>query len=103
MGQIQLASGLHGVQLQEARALFFERGELPAGGFVGFVAAHPQEEITHELLTRAMAYGTAVASFNVEEFGTDRVARLTPGEIAERVAALQAMTTFSDVPISLRG
>jgi len=31
MGQIQLASGLHGAQLQEARALFFERGELPAG------------------------------------------------------------------------
>jgi len=31
MGQIQLASGLHGTQLLEARALYFERGELPAG------------------------------------------------------------------------
>jgi len=31
MGQIQLASGLHGTQLMEARALYFERGELPAG------------------------------------------------------------------------
>lgn len=78
-------------------------GDSFAGGFVGFVAAHPQEEITHELLTRAMAYGTAVASFNVEEFGTDRVARLTPARSPERVAALQAMTTFSDAPISLRG
>ena len=31
-----------------------------------------------------MAYGTAIASFNVEEFGTDRVARLTADEIAAR-------------------
>jgi len=78
-------------------------GDSFAGGFVGYVAAHPGEEITHELLTRAMAYGTAVASFNVEEFGTDRVARLTGPEIAERVASLQAMTTFTDVPAALRG
>ena len=28
-----------------------------------------------------MAYGTALASFNVEEFGTERVARLSAGEI----------------------
>ena len=41
-----------------------------------------------ELLRRAMVYGTALASFNVEEFGTDRVRRLTREEIAERVRAL---------------
>ena len=37
-----------------------------------------------------MAYGTALASFNVEEFGVERVARLTSDEIAERVAELAA-------------
>ena len=42
-----------------------------------------------------MAYGTALASFNVEEFGTERVERLTADEIAERVADLQRMTSFS--------
>ncbi len=78
-------------------------GDSFAGGFVGYVAANPNEKIGMELLTRAMAYGTAVASFNVEEFGTERVARLTSSEIAARVADLQAMTTFTDVPVALRG
>ena len=41
-----------------------------------------------------MAYGTALASFNVEEFGTERVARLTADEISARVADLQRMTRF---------
>ena len=77
-------------------------GDSFAGGFVGYIAAHADEEIDHELLCRAMAYGTALASFNVQEFGTERVRRLTPEEISERVAELQRLTTFSDVPISLR-
>ena len=50
-----------------------------------------------------MAYGTALASFNVEEFGTERVARLTADEIAERVAELQRMTRFEIEALSLRG
>jgi len=78
-------------------------GDSFAGGLVGYVAAHPGEEITHALLSRAMAYGTAVASFNVQEFGTERVARLTSGEIAGRVADLQRMTRFEDTPVALRG
>ena len=78
-------------------------GDTFAGGFVGYVAAHPDEPLSGELLRRAMAHGTALASFNVEEFGTERVARLTGGEIAERVAALARMTNFVDVPARLRG
>jgi sugar/nucleoside kinase (ribokinase family) len=77
-------------------------GDTFAGGLVGYVAAHPDEPVSHELLTRAMAYGTALASFNVEEFGTERVARLTAGEVADRVADLQRMTAFSAAPVSLR-
>ena len=41
---------------------------------------------TASVLRQAMAYGTALASFNVEEFGTERVARLTGAEITARVA-----------------
>ena len=78
-------------------------GDSFAGGFVGYIAAHADEDIDHGLLSRAMAYGTALASFNVQEFGTERVRRLTPEEISERVAELQRVTTFSDVPVSLRG
>jgi sugar/nucleoside kinase (ribokinase family) len=78
-------------------------GDSFAGGFVGYVAAQPDEPIDHDLLARAMAYGTALASFNVEEFGTERVARLTADEVAERVADLQAMTRFDLAPLTLRG
>ena len=78
-------------------------GDTFAGGLVGYVAANRDEEITHELLCRAMAYGTAIASFNVEEFGTERVARLTAPEIGQRVERLQRMTSFELEPVALRG
>jgi sugar/nucleoside kinase (ribokinase family) len=78
-------------------------GDSFAGGFVGYVAAHPDDALDHDLLRRAMAYGTALASFNVEEFGVERVARLTAEELAERVAELQRITQFVERPIALRG
>jgi sugar/nucleoside kinase (ribokinase family) len=77
-------------------------GDTFAGGFVGYVAAQGGDS-SHEELCRAMAYGTALASFNVEEFGTERVARLTAEEIAERVSDLHRMTAFSEAPVALRG
>jgi sugar/nucleoside kinase (ribokinase family) len=77
-------------------------GDTFAGGFVGYVAAHPEEEIGHELLSRAMAYGTALASYNVEEFGTERVERLTADEVQHRVAELARMTAFTVDPVALR-
>ena len=57
-------------------------GDSFAGGFMGYVAAHADEEIDDELLRRAMAYGTALASFNVEAFGTERMQTLTGDEVA---------------------
>lgn len=77
-------------------------GDCFAGGFMGYLAAHPDENLGHELLSRAMAYGTALASFNVEEFGTERVARLTSEEIVQRVADLGRMTRFVAAPVALR-
>ncbi|HET9074765.1 MAG TPA: PfkB family carbohydrate kinase [Solirubrobacteraceae bacterium] len=77
-------------------------GDTFAGGLVGYVAAHPDETVDLGLLRRAMAYGTALASFNVEEFGTDRVARLTAAEIAARVSELADITRFEDRPLALR-
>ena len=78
-------------------------GDTFAGGFVGYVAAHADEEITDELLRRAMAYGTALASFNVEAFGTERMQTLTADEVNERVAELQRVTVFDASPVPLRG
>ncbi|MDQ6775554.1 MAG: PfkB family carbohydrate kinase [Actinomycetota bacterium] len=77
-------------------------GDSFAGGFVGYMAAHSDQGLDHEVLSRAMAYGTALASFNVEEFGVERVERLTSEELAERVAELQRITRFVEHPIALR-
>jgi sugar/nucleoside kinase (ribokinase family) len=78
-------------------------GDTFAGGFVGYIAAHPHEQLSDELLRRAMAHGTALASFNVEEFGTERVERLTGEEIHARVEELREITQFSAAPLQLRG
>ena len=73
-------------------------GDTFAGGLVGYIAAHPQEELSDELLRRAMAHATVLASFNVEEFGTERIERLTQEEIAARLRELRAITQFSSAP-----
>jgi sugar/nucleoside kinase (ribokinase family) len=70
-------------------------GDTFAGGFVGYIAAHPEEGLSDELLRTAMAYATVLASFNVEEFGTERVERLTRAEIDARMDELHAITQFS--------
>jgi hypothetical protein len=49
-----------------------------------------------------MAYGTVLASFNVEAFGTERMPALTGDEIAERFAELQRVTEFDAAPLPLR-
>jgi sugar/nucleoside kinase (ribokinase family) len=78
-------------------------GDTFAGGLVGYIAAHPNEELSDGLLRRAMAHATVLASFNVEEFGTERVQRLTGREIVARIGELHAMTQFSGAPLSLLG
>jgi sugar/nucleoside kinase (ribokinase family) len=77
-------------------------GDTFAGGFMGYVAAHIDEELTDEVLRRAMAYGTALASFNVEAFGTERMQSLSGEEIHERVAELERVTRFDAAPVPLR-
>jgi sugar/nucleoside kinase (ribokinase family) len=77
-------------------------GDTFAGGLVGYLAHHPDSEIEHTLLTRAMAYGTALASFNVEEFGTERLQRLSGHEVAARVDELERFTRFESAPLALR-
>ena len=71
-------------------------GDTFAGGFMGYLAS--QKEITDATMRRAMIYGSVMASFNVEEFGTERVDRLTHEEINERFAAFKKMTHFDDIP-----
>jgi sugar/nucleoside kinase (ribokinase family) len=72
-------------------------GDSFAGGFLGYLDSHG-EAVDEGALRRAMGYGTVLASFNVEEFGTERVARLTREEIDERFGDLIAMTRFEPLP-----
>ncbi len=76
-------------------------GDTFAGGFVGYIAAHIDEELSDELLRQAMAHGTALASFNVEEFGTGRIENLAGAEIVARVRQLREFTQFSAAPVPL--
>jgi sugar/nucleoside kinase (ribokinase family) len=68
-------------------------GDSFAGGFFGYLDG-VDGELHDAELRRAMGYGTVLASFNVEEFGTERVARLSREEIDERYEALRGMTQF---------
>jgi sugar/nucleoside kinase (ribokinase family) len=74
-------------------------GDSFAGGFLGYLdgeAGRSGEELVLDdaTLRRAMAHGTVLASFNVEDFGTDRVVRLERDEIDARLADLRSMTEF---------
>ncbi len=77
-------------------------GDTFAGGFMGYLATHPAGKLKDEALRQAVICGTALASFNVEEFGTARVERLRGEEIATRVAELHKLTQFNMVSLPLR-
>jgi len=72
-------------------------GDSFAGGFLGYLAS--QDDWSDEAsLRRAMTYGSVIASFNVEEFGTERVSRLTREEIEERFEHFRRMTALEVAP-----
>ena len=68
-------------------------GDSFAGGFLGYLSS--QDDWTDQAtLRRAMTYGSVLASFNVQEFGTERVSRLTKDEIDARFEEFRSMTTL---------
>jgi sugar/nucleoside kinase (ribokinase family) len=71
-------------------------GDTFAGGFMGYLAS--RKEIDEDAMRRAMIYGSVMASFNVEEFGTERVDALDYPEINSRFKAFKQMTHFEAIP-----
>lgn len=71
-------------------------GDTFAGGFMGYLSS--QEKLDEAAMRRAMIFGSVMASFNVEEFGTERVRRLTHQEINERFHTFKQMTHFEEIP-----
>jgi sugar/nucleoside kinase (ribokinase family) len=72
-------------------------GDSFAGGFLGYLDGQRAAGLSpfdFDALRQAMAYGSVLASFNVEDFGTERVASLTMDEVAERLKHFRHITRF---------
>ncbi|MCC7493359.1 MAG: hypothetical protein IT204_13475 [Fimbriimonadaceae bacterium] len=67
-------------------------GDCFAGGLLGYLAA--ADRTAEATLRTAMAYGTTIASFNVEAFSLDRLRTLDRAQIDQRCRALRALTAF---------
>ncbi len=72
-------------------------GDTFAGGFCGYLAK--TGDVSFENMKNAIIYGSNLASFCVEKFGTSRMEELTQDEVKERLKAFQQLTQF-DIEIS---
>jgi len=67
-------------------------GDTFAGGMMGYLARRGR--VTSATLRRGIAYGTVLASFNVEDFGVRRVASLTLPRVEARLREFRKMLKF---------
>ncbi len=70
-------------------------GDTFAGGFIGYLAQ--TKDISFENMKRALIHGSALASFSVEKFGTERLVNLTDKEIEERLQQFVDLVQFDIV------
>ena len=67
-------------------------GDTFAGGFIGYLAAAPT--MSDDVVARAIIAGSSMASFAVEDFGLNRLLRLTDTEVKQRFAQFKQLTHF---------
>ena len=67
-------------------------GDTFAGGFAGYIAK--TEDISFENMKNAIIYGSNLASFCVEKFGTERMENLTRDEVYKRLQQFKNLTQF---------
>jgi sugar/nucleoside kinase (ribokinase family) len=72
-------------------------GDTFAGGFCGYLAK--TEDLSFNNMKNAIIYGSNLASFCVEKFGTQRMEELTGDEVKSRLNAFKELTQF-DIEIS---
>jgi sugar/nucleoside kinase (ribokinase family) len=77
-------------------------GDTFAGGFVGFIASQIDGGVTTAVLRNAMAYGTALASFNVERFGTEGLVDVDVAAVRGRVDDLYHFAHFDPIDVELK-
>ena len=68
-------------------------GDAFAGGMMGYMASEASAAVP--TLKKAMAYGTVLASFTVEEFSLNRLREISDQDIEQRLRRLQEMVSFS--------
>ncbi len=102
---VVIKKGEHGALLFHDKEVFFApalpledvfdptgAGDTFAGGFAGYITQ--SENVSFDNMKNAIIYGSNMASFCVEEFGTQRMERLTKPEVLERLKQFKALTQF---------
>ena len=100
-----IKKGEHGALLFHEEQVFFApalpledvfdptgAGDTFAGGFIGYLAR--TKDISFENMKRGIIFGSAMASFCVEKFGTERIINLTQEEVDERVQEFVDLVQF---------
>ena len=72
-------------------------GDTFAGGFMGYLAS--TDDISFENMKRAIINGSALASFCVEKFGTERLMTITKEDLDKRIEKFVALTNFDMVQL----
>lgn len=107
---VVIKKGEHGALLFNEGKMFFApalplaevfdptgAGDTFAGGFCGYLAK--TEDVSFENMKNAIIYGSNLASFCVEKFGTKRMEELTSQEVQSRLQAFKELTQF-DIELS---
>ncbi|ANH59515.1 MULTISPECIES: PfkB family carbohydrate kinase [Dokdonia] len=102
---VVIKKGEHGALIFEGDKMFFApalplsdvfdptgAGDTFAGGFAGYIAQ--AGDTSFETMKTALIYGSCLASFTVEKFGTERLQSVTPEEIKERLHQFKQLVQF---------
>ncbi len=102
---IVIKKGEHGALLFHDNNVFFApalplkevfdptgAGDTFAGGFAGYMTQ--QGKVSFEQMKNAVIYGSNMASFCVEQFGTQRMEQLTKKEVDARLQQFKQLTQF---------
>lgn len=100
-----IKKGEHGALLFQDDKLFFcpalvleevfdptGAGDTFVGGFIGYLAK--TDDISFENMKRAIVHGSAMASFCVEKFGTERIIDLSDEELSSRINEFKELAGF---------
>ena len=102
---VVIKKGEHGALLFHNKEVFFApalpleevfdptgAGDTFAGGFAGYLTQ--SENISFENMKNAVIYGSNLASFSVEKFGTERMVTLDKEEVVSRLQQFKSLTQF---------